>query len=138
MSISNKQFKTIAKKFGRTDEEVREIAASAEIETASELTAHLEALAADASAEPEPGADEAADAAESPAEPVAEKSGRGRKPVHPEPEWFARMGRPGGAWRNWHRFFNGTGPQDLATLVPGCTLDQEQVIGIWKSIDDCN
>jgi hypothetical protein len=132
VSINSKQYKGIAKKFGRSVDEVREIAAAAEISSVSELTAHLESLANGAAPEPEPGADEVADAAPAPAEPAA-KSGRGRKPEHPEPEWFAAMGRPGGAWRNWHRFFTGTGPADLATLVPGCTLDQQTVVGIWKS-----
>lgn len=76
---------------------------------------------------------EPSDASANPAETDFSKSGRGQKPEHPEPEWFAAMGRPGGEWRGWHRFFTGSGPQDLATLVPGCTLDQQTVVGIWKS-----
>lgn len=132
MSINSKQYKGIAKKFGRSVDEVKEIAAAASISSVSELTAHLESLAQQSAPEPEAGADEAADAP-APAATAPAKSGRGRKPEHPEPEWFAAAGRPGGAWRNWHRFFTGNGPQDLATLVPGCTVDQQTIIGIWKS-----
>jgi len=62
------------------------------------------------------------------------KRGRGRPAVHPAPAWFLEMGYKQAEWRGWHRFFTGSGPNDLSVLVPGCSLEPRAVVDLWRGL----
>lgn len=137
MGINSKQIKALAAKFERDVNDLRAIATAASITTASELESHLVSLAAEAAAEPDAGADAAVDNVQ-PSMAVASaaataKGKPGRKPADPPPEWFVHSGLKPAQWKGWRRFLSENGPDDLATLMPGCTLSPQEVVGIWVS-----
>jgi hypothetical protein len=125
MTISNKQFKTLAREFGLDADAIREQAAEEGITSVADMRAFLQADTGDTgTGDDSAPADAPADETPAPADSAGGTS---------EQAVAAACKAHGIPRAGWHRFLTGNGPADLPTLLPGRAFTADQVLGVWKS-----